>query len=167
MWSNASGRWHDVDIVSGERAPHVSLASFSPLWAGAHDNAEAAAAVVALQGSGLLQAGGAATTLEATGQQWDWPNAWPPLQQMVVEGLTACGVAGAAELAHDLASRWLSSNHIGWVRDGAMHEKYDATRPGERGGGGEYEPQVGFGWTNGVVLWLLAHFGDEIDWRSE
>ena len=39
-----------------------------------------------------------------------------------------------------------------------MHEKYDATRPGERGGGGEYNPQVGFGWTNGVVLWLLDTF---------
>ena len=36
-----------------------------------------------------------------------------------------------------------------------MHEKMDATRPGERGGGGEYEPQVGFGWSNGVVLWML------------
>ena len=29
---------------------------------------------------------------------------------------------------------------------------------GERGGGGEYTPQVGFGWTNGVVLWLLERY---------
>ena len=36
-----------------------------------------------------------------------------------------------------------------------MHEKYDATQPGRRGGGGEYEPQIGFGWSNGVALWLL------------
>ena len=42
-----------------------------------------------------------------------------------------------------------------------MHEKYDATRPGERGQGGEYEPQLGFGWTNGVVLWLLERYGRE------
>ena len=39
-----------------------------------------------------------------------------------------------------------------------MHEKYDATVPGKRGRGGEYTPQVGFGWTNGVVLWLLQHY---------
>ena len=44
-----------------------------------------------------------------------------------------------------------------------MHEKYDATAPGERGGGGEYEPQVGFGWTNGAALWLLRHYGAELD----
>ena len=46
-----------------------------------------------------------------------------------------------------------------WHKDGVMHEKYDATRPGERGGGGEYVPQVGFGWTNGVVLSLLQRYG--------
>jgi alpha,alpha-trehalase len=37
-----------------------------------------------------------------------------------------------------------------------MYEKMDASRPGERGGGGEYTPQEGFGWSNGVVLGLLA-----------
>ena len=41
---------------------------------------------------------------------------------------------------------------------GRMHEKYDATRPGERGKGGEYTPQVGFGWSNGAVLWMLDTF---------
>ena len=37
-----------------------------------------------------------------------------------------------------------------------MFEKYDATRVGHGGGGGEYVPQMGFGWTNGVALQLLA-----------
>ena len=39
-----------------------------------------------------------------------------------------------------------------------MHEKYDATAPGKRGGGGEYDPQIGFGWSNGVALWLLETY---------
>lgn len=39
-----------------------------------------------------------------------------------------------------------------------MHEKYDATRPGKRGEGGEYVPQEGFGWSNGVALTLLQHY---------
>ncbi len=49
-----------------------------------------------LAGSGLIQAGGLATTLaQGTGQQWDWPNAWPPLQHMAIEGLYQyCGEAG-------------------------------------------------------------------------
>ena len=98
--------------------------------------------MASLRGSGLLQPGGVATTLVASGQQWDWPNAWPPLQQMLVEGLAGCGAAGGAVLAEELALCWLRSNHRGWSRDGVMREKYDATRPGESGGGGEYAPQV-------------------------
>ena len=39
-----------------------------------------------------------------------------------------------------------------------MYEKYNAMVPGARGEGGEYYPQVGFGWTNGVVLHLLKKF---------
>jgi alpha,alpha-trehalase len=101
-----------------------------------------------------------ATTLSASGQQWDYPNAWPPLQEMLISGLQDCGAAGAADFAADLARRWLGSNLKGWVRDHVMHEKYDATRPGERGGGGEYIPQVGFGWSNGVALSLLQRYGD-------
>jgi hypothetical protein len=38
---------------------------------------------------------------------------------------------------------------------GYMYEKYNAFTVGLGGGGGEYVPQVGFGWTNGVALVLL------------
>ena len=36
-----------------------------------------------------------------------------------------------------------------------MYEKYNAYEIGVGGGGGEYIPQIGFGWTNGVALVLL------------
>ena len=39
-----------------------------------------------------------------------------------------------------------------------MHEKYDVRAIGAVGGGGEYVPQVGFGWTNGVALDLMVGF---------
>ena len=35
-----------------------------------------------------------------------------------------------------------------------MIEKYDVYHPGDMGGGGEYELQDGFGWTNGVYAAL-------------
>ena len=35
-------------------------------------------------------------------------------------------------------------------------------QPGKRGGGGEYEAQDGFGWTNGVFLHFLQAYGDKI-----
>ena len=43
-----------------------------------------------------------------------------------------------------------------------MYEKYDVTRPGERGAGGEYTPQQGFGWTNGAALMLLQQYGGSV-----
>ena len=155
QWDGASGQWLDVDLIRLRQLSSQSAASFMPLWAGSFTEEQAARAVASLSRSALLQPGGLATTTLATGQQWDWPNAWPPLQQMLVEGLMSCGVEGAAALADEVASRWLHSTLMGWQRDGVMHEKMDATRPGERGGGGEYTPQVGFGWSNGVVLWML------------
>jgi alpha,alpha-trehalase len=37
--------------------------------------------------------------------------------------------------------------------------KYDATFPGGHGTGGEYVNQIGFGWTNGVIMELLDKYG--------
>lgn len=33
---------------------------------------------------------------------------------------------------------------------------------GGHGGGGEYEVQLGFGWTNGIIIELLEMFGDRL-----
>lgn len=42
---------------------------------------------MSLQGSGALQfPGGVPTSLRKSGQQWDYPNAWPPLQHMLIDG---------------------------------------------------------------------------------
>lgn len=40
--------------------------------------------------------------------------------------------------------------------------QYDATVPGGHGGGGEYEVQQGFGWTNGVIMNLLWRYHDSL-----
>lgn len=44
--------------------------------------------------------------------------------------------------------------------------QYDATILGGHGGGGEYETQVGFGWTNGVIMELLDKYGDRLTLRD-
>eukprot|EP00947_MAST-08B_sp_MAST-8B-sp1_P005940 g5940.t1 len=74
---------------------------------------------------------------------------------MLVEGLE-----GAREhsLAAGLVARWVATNRAAWENTGFMYEKYDALVPGEGGGGGEYVPQTGFGWSNGVVLDFLAKY---------
>ena len=90
MWDGESARWHDLDLSAqptASRLAQESAASYMPLWARACEPEQAARAVNALSKSRLLQVGGISTTLEPTGQQWDWPNAWPPLQQMLLQKL--------------------------------------------------------------------------------
>ena len=40
-------------------------------------------------------------------------------------------------------------------------------RKGQAGGGGEYGVQIGFGWTNGVILEFLDIYGGEISLDPE
>ena len=40
--------------------------------------------------------------------------------------------------------------------------QYDVREAGKPGGGGEYEVQLGFGWTNGVVLQLIEKYADKL-----
>jgi len=167
MWQPLLGRWTDLwltkDMDDGV-APSPTLADFAaPLWAGLASDDVAATVVQALKASGLLGAGGVATTVHHSGEQWDAPNAWPPLQSMLIEGLQRLAVESQGPaLAADLAQLWVGSCYTAWRRTGFMHEKYDASRFGFGGSGGEYEPQVGFGWSNGVILQLFQAYGDKL-----
>lgn len=166
LWSDDLGSYRDLRLDTGKAAVLPSLSDFAaPLWAGLTGR-RVAALLASLRGSGLLQAGGAATTTLNSGEQWDAPNAWAPLQLMLIEGLETLSktmgseAPGSAELAEELASRWLRNCYEAWHKHGAMFEKYDAFHPGEGGGGGEYHPQTGFGWSNGVALVLLVKNAD-------
>ena len=43
-----------------------------------------------------------------------------------------------------------------------IYPQYNAEATGSAGGGGEYDVQTGFGWTNGVVIDFIVKFGDEL-----
>jgi alpha,alpha-trehalase len=138
------------------------VSDFSPLFAGCFSAAQAERAVVAFEDSQLLQVGGAQTTTSNTGQQWDSPNVWAPEQSFRVDGFLKAGKvcsgdcsSTALRLASQIASRFVATTLQGWENGTAMHEKYNAFALGGGGHGGEYKPQVGFGWTNGVVLDFL------------
>lgn len=106
--------------------------------------------------SKLLRDGGVATTEKNTGQQWDAPNGWAPLQWMTIWGLDRCG---QKDLAKDIAQRWIKLNNDVFVRTGKLMEKYNVVDTHLEAGGGEYPGQDGFGWTNGVLLALVAKYG--------
>ncbi|CAD8089254.1 unnamed protein product [Paramecium primaurelia] len=109
--------------------------------------------------------GGIPTSIFNTGQQWDLPNSWPPLNQMIIQGLIN---NDQMELALQLSQNVINNAYCCFEKSiiqygkGYMFEKYDATSIGTSGGGGEYEVQTGFGWTNGVVIWILNTFGQKL-----
>jgi alpha,alpha-trehalase len=162
LWDETQGWWADWSLPLSRRMPpgSVTPAAWFPLWAGcATGNASqpgmAAAAAQSLQASGLWQVGGIMTSQIDSSQQWDEPAAWAPLQWVLVGALEN---AGAMSAAKELARSWIYSCLVGYQERQVMMEKYDAFTPGGVSGGGEYTPQKGFGWTNGVVLDLLARW---------
>lgn len=151
----AAGWWFDYDWRAAARSPHWTLAGAYPLAYGVADarHSEAMAANIEQR---FLRPGGVVTTLRRSGQQWDSPNGWAPLQWVVATGLHA---HGHEALAREVANRFVALVEREFRRTGKLMEKYDVCNPSQPAGGGEYPVQEGFGWTNGVVLDLIRRFG--------
>jgi alpha,alpha-trehalase len=69
----------------------------------------------------------------------------------------------AKDYAYNIAAKWIKNNYCTWKKTGDMYEKYDVNFSGNPGHGGEYEVQEGFGWTNGVALYLIQRYGNRIE----
>lgn len=145
------GYFCDVEIATGRPVPLTTAAGMFALYAGAATPAQADRAVAWMQDR-LLQPGGLMTSDVTSGQQWDAPNGWAPLQWIAIQGLRRYGFV---DLAEDLRRRWLATCDAVFAASGKFVEKYNVMDPTAASGGGEYELQDGFGWTNGVYLDLL------------
>lgn len=154
LWSDAEGRYGDWDLARRRVRSGITAAAAYPAFVGLgapgrwRRNADA-------MGTALMAPGGLRTTNVATGQQWDRPNGWAPLQWVGIVSLTR---AGRPDLARAVATRFLATAEREYRRSGKLLEKYDVeeSRPG---GGGEYPTQDGFGWTNGVLRAIQVHYG--------
>ena len=129
--------------------------------------------------------GGIPATNYQSKQQWDQPNVWPPLMHVLMKGLlNTPAILGEQDpayqalhsLALKLGQRYLDSTFCAWYATGGstsktpklrklkekdvgvMFEKYSDFSTRLAGGGGEYEVVEGFGWTNGVLLWVVDTF---------
>lgn len=151
MWVKGEGRFADIDWATGKPTPVLSAATLYPLFTGLATNAEARAVARTVR-SQLLAPGGVRTTTTPTGQQWDRPNGWAPLQWVAVSGLRRYGEQRTAE---SISTSFLATVMREYCASGRMLEKYDVEEA-KPGGGGEYPLQDGFGWTNGVTAALSA-----------
>lgn len=149
-WNEQTGFFHDVRTDTLQPTQQPSLAGAFPLFLGLATEAQARRVAGVLRDEFLMEGGLVSTPIQ-TGQQWDAPNGWAPLQWVAYSGLKRYGFT---ELAAEIRRRWLRSNEIIFDRHHKMVEKYDVVNPGGHAGGGEYPLQDGFGWSNGVYAAL-------------
>ena len=149
-WNEREQRFVDCHWLTGEPTASINSAALFPLFAGLASQRQADAMAMLVERH-LLAPGGIRTTTIESGEQWDRPNGWAPLQWIAVEGLRRYG---HVVLAREIAARWCSTVGRDFAELGLIFEKYDVERqlPGR---GGEYPVQTGFGWTNGVVCAFL------------
>lgn len=154
-WNNQEGFYFDYDFTEKKQKQSLTLAGLFPLYFNIATE-EQSKHVATIIKDRFLKPGGVVTTLEITGQQWDAPNGWAPLQWITITGLENYGYT---ELANEITKRWIRLNTDVFNRTGKLMEKYNVADTHLEAGGGEYAGQDGFGWTNGVFLALIEKKG--------
>lgn len=148
LWDEKQKRYADYNFFTKKHTNILSMAVAYPLFANIAPKDKARMVIKQMQDSLLLSGGFVSTTIES-GQQWDYPNAWAPLQWI---GIQALFNYGAHDLGLNVMDRWLSLNEKVYQQTGKMMEKYNVADTSLQAGGGEYPLQDGFGWTNGVAV---------------
>jgi alpha,alpha-trehalase len=162
FWDGGADAFLDYDWRNQRRLEQVTAATAYPLFVGLASRQQAQRVARTIR-QVLLGPHGLATTEEDTGQQWDEPNGWAPLQWIAIDGLRR---NGETSLAATIAERWVAENARVYCETGKLVEKYNVRDAGE-GAGGEYPVQDGFGWTNGVLIKLLAIYPNLAEQRHE
>jgi alpha,alpha-trehalase len=153
-WNEKDGLYYDYNFRTGKQMMIPSLATVYPLFFKMSSAAQSQKIAANIKGK-FLKSGGLTTTLNNTGQQWDAPNGWAPLQWMAIQGLENYR---QHDLAREIATRWASLNIKIFHHTGKLMEKYNVFDTNLEAGGGEYPSQDGFGWTNGVLLKLMNKY---------
>jgi len=147
-WNEEQGCYFDFNFIENKPIIHFNLATVFPLFFNVATKEQAAKIETVIKEK-FICPGGVVTTIYKTGQQWDAPNGWAPLQWMAYKGLMNYGFTGTAGT---IKNNWLANCEKVYNETGKMMEKYNVMDTSISAGGGEYPNQDGFGWTNGVYL---------------
>jgi alpha,alpha-trehalase len=155
MWDEKDGLYYDYNFAKGGVRRYPFVTTFYPLWVGIADRRQAARLVSNLH---LFErAGGLQTSTNASGNQWDAPFGWAPMQMIAVEGLRRYGYT---EEADRITANFLSTVLKEFIQHNTIVEKYDvARRESEISGGirfGYDYNVIGFGWTNAAFTDMYA-----------
>ena len=149
LWNEDKGFYADFNLDTASVSNKLTAAAAFPLFVGLATKDQARRNAQNMKA--LIYPFGLVTTLINSGQQWDCPNGWAPLQWVAFSGLQQYGEEA---LAREIATGWIEVVSSVFRESGQMLEKYDVVK-GVAGGGGEYAVEIGFGWTNGVTLALM------------
>jgi alpha,alpha-trehalase len=153
MWDAGDGLYYDYNFVHKTARRYPFLTTFYPLWAGIATREQAAAVERNLPK--FERPGGLQTSTYESGNQWDAPWGWAPLQMIAVEGLRRYGYDADADR---ISREFLSLVEQEYRKVGFIVEKYDVVRRGTDSSSirfGYQSNQQGFGWTNAVYTRLL------------
>ncbi|KAA6438351.1 alpha,alpha-trehalase TreA [Dyadobacter flavalbus] len=148
FWDASKRYYMDYDFRKRDFTKAVTLAGAFPLFFKLASKPQARFVKAYIRLS-FMKSGGLLTSRVKSGQQWDAPNGWAPLQWIVYKGLRNYDFH---QIADELSAEWLGLIDKEFRHSGKMLEKYNVSDTNLIAGGGEYEVQEGFGWTNGVYL---------------
>ena len=155
LWDADAGLYFDYSFQTKRRRAYEFATTFYPLWVGIAGKEQAARVHANL--AKFEAPGGILTSTTVTGSQWDAPFGWAPLQMIAVEGLRRYGYDADADR---IAAKFIALVAKEFREHGTIVEKYDVRRNesdvAEGIKFGYSANQIGFGWTNGVVLRLLT-----------
>ncbi|HYL37108.1 MAG TPA: trehalase family glycosidase [Bryobacteraceae bacterium] len=154
MWDARDGLYYDYNFAQGHIRRYPFLTTFYPLWAGIASPDQAA--LVARNVVRFERAGGLQTSEFRSGDQWDAPFGWAPLEWIAVQGLRRYGYLQEAER---ISHRFLSMVTQQYAKTGTLEEKYDVAKRSAAVGSalryGYRTNEAGFGWTNSVFTSLF------------
>jgi alpha,alpha-trehalase len=123
MWDEKAGIYSDYEFVHSRLRDYPFLTAFYPLWAGFASKEQAAAVVRNLP---LFEKpGGLQTSTYVSGNQWDSPFGWAPLEMIAVQGLRKYGYRDEADR---ISKEFLSLVLEQYRQRGIIVEKYDVVR---------------------------------------
>lgn len=126
LWNDQQGWYADYDLKSHKVRNQLTAAALFPLYVNAAAKDRASKMATATK-THLLQPGGLNTTSVKSGQQWDAPNGWAPLQWVATEGLQNYG---QKEVAMDISWHFLTNVQHTYDREKKLVEKYDVSTTG-------------------------------------
>lgn len=179
LWDEKKGFFYDYNYKTKRISDFLSLASFTPLWAGlataeqaAHmvkklhifetdyglviDAKESLAPEIDL--SAIPERYRPAINEVLESKQWDYPNIWAPMEYLTVVGLLKYGYV---EDAKRIMEKSVKAHAAIYRKYHTFLEKIDG-ETGDKAATFHYELQEGFGWTN-AVFYRYVHLLDDIN----